>query len=99
MSESFIRGNKDLEAKIRACNSAWDLQNMLAEVDATQVIRGAEPEQPRPENYAPLKRIVGVEDNGRMRRFLISGGSNTGLDVIEQGIRHNIKFGIPVKSF
>ncbi len=91
MSESFIRnGNKDLEAKIRTCNSAWDLQNMLAEADAVQVIQGGAPEPVTPSTVGTgLKEIVQTEDG---RRFLLQADSFYGLDILRHGLMEDLKF-------
>lgn len=99
MSENFTRRNADLERRIAEVAAtpgatANDIQTLLSDVPVDEVLRGAEPEKLTPADYAPLRRVVEVEDNGRVRRFLISGGSDTGLDLLEAGIRRDVKFGL-----
>jgi hypothetical protein len=88
MSENFVRPNRDLEARISACTSALEVQNLLQGVSVQDVVSPRPEPQQRPENYAPLRRVVEVGG----KTIVLTAGSFYGLDVQEHNLREDAKF-------
>jgi hypothetical protein len=85
MSQDFTRENRSLAEKIRACESAADIQNLLAETPITTVLNGAAPEPVAPFTVGRRLSATAVTPDGRT--VTVHADGFMGLDCLLRGVR------------
>jgi hypothetical protein len=84
MPDNFVRPNRDLEERIRQMNDPNDLQNMLAEVPVTEVLRGAKPLPVAEPVGSRFKKVVLAPDGHEVR---IQADTIGGIYILEDAVR------------
>jgi hypothetical protein len=90
MATNFTRRNSELERRIaevaaRPGTTALDLQNLLAETNALEVIQGGAPEPQHPSTVGRRLSATVQGPDGQM--VTVHADSFYGLDILAKGVR------------